>query len=386
MKRLVCVLLLFCLVCLAAVPACASGGPAGFGLVNADAVALRKTIRGQKLIRLGKGAGVWITETGTDSRGEEWYHVRTQDVLSSGYPVRTGWIKAEFVDAGSRLWHDVQTVKAASFGMVALKNDGTVLCAGDYMFCDPGNRYAGLSGIREIGFTVACGFYAVDSRGRLFRNGEEVSLAGRVRLAGSSDLVCITEDNRLLVTYDGNTRIGWVYPQSGGDALLPHVTAKADCDYRSLLLADDGKVCCLSVDETEIDYPEPDWETWTDAVSIDASLCSHGTYVLNGHMLRKYVPTFAAVRKDGTVLAAPDELAALTAGWRGIRQVAVGADFVLGLKQDGTVLAAGIDGAAPPDVSGWTDITEISNGHAYCVGVKSDGTLVFAGRFEYGGE
>ena len=56
------------------------------------------------------------------------------------------------------------------------------------------------------------------------------------------------------------------------------------------------------------------------------------------------MPAFAAVRKDGTVLAAPEEVAALTAGWQGIRKVAVGWDWILGLRQDGTAVAAGIDG------------------------------------------
>ena len=164
---------------------------------------------------------------------------------------------------------------------------------------------------------------------------------------------------------------------------MPRVTDMADCDFRNLFLTDDGKVLCVKLDDAVLDYPEPDWEHWMDAISIDASLCSDGTTVLKGLTLRKYVPAFAAVRKNGTVLAAPDKLAALTASWQDIRKVAVGADWVLGLKRDGTVIAAGIDGRTPPDVSGWTDITDISNGHTFCVGVKQDGTLVFAGDFRF---
>ena len=83
------------------------------------------------------------------------------------------------------------------------------------------------------------------------------------------------------------------------------------------------------------------------------------------------------------MIAAPAELAALTADWQDIRKTAIGSDFILGLKQDGTVVAAGVEGRTPPDVSGWTDIADISNGHTYCVGVKNDGTLVFAGDFEF---
>ena len=371
--------LLCCLLFLAVLSSCAFAETFGFGMVNAPDVALRKNIRGAKITRLQKGTSVWITDSGTDSKGELWYRVRAQDASAGGTPVRRGWIKAEFVDAGSGLWHDIRTVKASAFGLAALKTDGTVLCAGDSAFCDPQDRYAGLRDIRQVGFcTVGCGIFAVDGQGRLYRDGARV--ADGIRLAGNHDLVCITEGNRLQVTYAGNTRITWVY---GGEEQLPHVIAMAECDSRNLFLAGDGKVYCVKLDDMELDYPEPDWETWTDVISIDAAPCSYGTYELNGHTLRKYVPAFAAVLKDGTVLAAPEEVAALTAGWQGIRKVAVGSDWILGLRQDGTAVAAGIDGGTPPDLSDWTDIADISNGHTFCVGVKRDGTLVFAGDFPF---
>ncbi len=381
MKKLLCFALLLCL---AVLPVFSLADPPGFGIVNASDLAIRREAGGQRITRLQKGTSVWITGTGKDSKGELWYHVRAQESTKSGWPVRDGWVKAEYVDAGESLWKDVRTVKTAAWGMIALKNDGTVLCAGDWAFCGGEDRYAGLKDIKEIGFcTVGSGAFAVDGSGRLYRDGEPVRTKERIRLAGNNDLICLTEGGRLEVTYEGNTRIGWVYPENGGEALLPRVTDMADCEFRNLFLTDDGKVYCVKPDDAVLEYPEPDWENWTDAVSIDASVCSNGTYVLNGHTLRKYVPAFAAVRKDGTVLAAPDKLAALTASWQGIRKVAVGSDWILGLKQDGTVIAAGIDGRTPPDVSGWTDIVDISNGHTYRVGVKRDGTLVFAGDYRF---
>lgn len=373
---------LLCLFALIVFGSCACAETLGFGMVNASDVAIRKDIRGQKITRLQKGTSVWITGSGSDSRGELWYHVRAQDGAATGHPVRNGWIKAEFVDAGSSLWHDIRTVRTASFGMIALKTDGMVLCAGDWTICEPQGRYAGLTDIRQAGFcTIGSAIFTVDGQGRLYRDG--VQAENRVRLAGNHDLICITEDNRLQTTYEGNTRITWVYPQSSGEVQLQHVTAMAECESRNLFLTDDGKVYCAKVDDLALDYPEPDWGTWTEVESIDANLCSDGTYVLSGHTLRKYVPAFAAVRKDGTVLAAPESLAALTAGWRDMRKVAIGSDWVLGLKRDGTVVAAGIDGRTLPDVSGWTGITDISNGHTFCVGVKQDGTLAFAGDYRF---
>ena len=376
--------LLLCMVSMAVLICAAFAEPIGFGTVNASDVAIRKDVRGQKITRLQEGDSVWIMDSKSDSRGEVWYYVRAQESAKSGYPVRTGWIKAEFVDAGSRLWNNVETVKASSLGIIALKKDGTVLCAGDCTFCNPRDRYTGLTDIRQIGFcTIGCEFFAVDGRGTLYRDGFQNRAASGIRLTGSKDLLCITRDNRLQITYDGDIRIRWVYPENSEQVQLPHVTAMAECNFRNLFLTDDGKVYCASLDDTPLDYPEPDWAAWTDAVSIDASLCSYGTCILNGHTLRKYTPAFAAVRKDGTVLAAPESLAALTADWRNIRKVAIGSDWVLGLKQDGTAVAAGIDGRTPPDLSAWTDLTDISNGHTFCVGVKQDGTLVFAGDYRF---
>lgn len=386
MKRLLCAALLLCLVSLAAFPCRASADPAGFGLVNAGDVALRKDAGGQKITRLPAGTSVWITGSKKDSRGEMWYSVRTQEDTKSGLVNRKGWIKAEFVDAGSALWHDVAGVRAANFGMIALKADGTVLCAGNVL-PDAQARYSAIRDVRQAGpCTVGWQFYAVDGNGRLFRDGIQSShVKGGIRLISSDDLLCVTRDNRLQVTYEGDSRIKWVWPRSGGEALLPRVTDMAGSTFRCLLLTDDGRVCAVNIGDYPEEYgPDPDWETWTDAVGIEASIISSGTYELNGHTLRKYVPAFAAVRKDGTVLAAPAGLAALTASWQGIRKVSVGTDWVLGLKQDGTVIAAGIDGGVPPDVSGWTDITDLSNGNTYCVGVRSDGTLVFAGDFTFG--
>ena len=53
------------------------------------------------------------------------------------------------------------------------------------------------------------------------------------------------------------------------------------------------------------------------------------------------------------------------------------------LKEDGTCVSAGLEGKNPVDVSGWTDIVDIEAGGDYLVGVKQDGTLVFSGSFSF---
>ena len=377
---------LFCLVILTVFCTCAAAEPIGFGLVNAGDVAIRRDAGGEKITRLQKGSSLWITDMKTDRKGDLWYRVKAQTESKNGIVNHTGWVKAEFVNAGDALWKDIRAVKAASYGMIALKTDGTVLCAGENIAAGSQDLYAALRDIRQIG-TCAVGweFFAVDGSGRLYRGGAESKTKNRIRLAGNSDLISIADNNMLQFNYEGDARIDWVYPQNGGDALLPQVTAMTDSYGKYLFLTEDGKVYCANEHDypTEDYYPEPDWETWMDVVSLNASIIPCGTYELGGHTLRKYVPAFAAVRKDGTVLAAPAELAELTRGWNDMRKVAIGTDWILGVTRNGEVLAAGIEGAAPPDVSGWTDITDIANGRTYCVGIREDGTLLFAGEFSF---
>ena len=42
--------------------------------------------------------------------------------------------------------------------------------------------------------------------------------------------------------------------------------------------------------------------------------------------------------------------------WQGIVEIAVGTDHMVGVRYDGTVVAAGFNGYGQCDVSGWTDI------------------------------
>ena len=73
--------------------------------------------------------------------------------------------------------------------------------------------------------------------------------------------------------------------------------------------------------------------------------------------------------------------------WTDITQVAIGYDgegeYILGLKKDGTVVAAGSNAWGQCDVSSWRDITQISASRQHAVGLKKDGTVVAAGSDEY---
>ena len=64
--------------------------------------------------------------------------------------------------------------------------------------------------------------------------------------------------------------------------------------------------------------------------------------------------------------------------------IAAGGKHVVGLKSDGTVIAAGNNGFGQCDVSDWENIIAVSCGSCYTVGLKADGTVVAAGNNDYG--
>ena len=65
--------------------------------------------------------------------------------------------------------------------------------------------------------------------------------------------------------------------------------------------------------------------------------------------------------------------------WKGLIAISGGADHLLGLKKDGTVLATGVNDHGECDVSDWKDIIQIDAGSCVSIGLKKNGTVVSAG-------
>ena len=380
MRRIASALLILILLLL---PVCsfAQSEPLGFGFVNARDVALRANMGGTITGRLPKGTCVWIRDTRTDRAGRKWYEINAgTGVDADGTETEyTGWMRAEFIDAGDKLWHDVESVAAADGGMVALRTDGTVEQAGGAGETE-GRDLRGwtqaISNIRQVGLCAGgkiC--YAVGLDGTCYNsagNGEEHP--ERIYAAGGKHRIWeITTDYRLKT---GESDLDWIYPQSVSPEQLSHVAAVADSASKLLLLTDDGRVYAANWQQEGEDGPEPDWENWTDVISLDAASCR---FTEDGEPRS----ACAAVRKDGTVRAAPEELSGLIGSWTNMAKIVIGEKWVLGLKRDGTVVSAGIDGKTPPDVSAWSDIMDLGTGRDYCVGVRSSGSLVFAGDYRF---
>lgn len=84
------------------------------------------------------------------------------------------------------------------------------------------------------------------------------------------------------------------------------------------------------------------------------------------------------LKADGTVVAAGsnDNGQCDASGWTNIIAISAGGLHTVGLKADGTVVATGSNSFHQCDVSDWTDIVAISAGYSHTVGLKADGTVI----------
>ena len=84
------------------------------------------------------------------------------------------------------------------------------------------------------------------------------------------------------------------------------------------------------------------------------------------------------LKADGTVVAAGSNNWGQcdVAGLKDIVAISAGGDHTVGLKADGTVVAVGKNNYGKCDVAGLKDIVAVSAGDDYTVGLKADGTVV----------
>ena len=110
------------------------------------------------------------------------------------------------------------------------------------------------------------------------------------------------------------------------------------------------------------------------SLSIDNAL-------LNETTLSTYRTNTVGLRSDGTVVAAGsnEDGECDVSDWRDIIAVSTGKCSIVGLKSDGTVAAVGYNEDGKCEVSGWRNITAISSGEYHTVGLRADGTVVAAG-------
>ena len=94
----------------------------------------------------------------------------------------------------------------------------------------------------------------------------------------------------------------------------------------------------------------------------------------------------AGLKSDGTVLIAEayDNISKEVSAWEDIIAIAAGNSHIVGLKANGTVVAAGINNNKQCDVRNWREIVAIDAAGNNTIGLRADGTVVATGQNKYG--
>lgn len=94
------------------------------------------------------------------------------------------------------------------------------------------------------------------------------------------------------------------------------------------------------------------------------------------------------IKNDGTVVCAgfeSDNIAEQIERWKNIAVISIGnyGSHIIGLKNDGSLLAVGSNEHGECEVGEWRNIVEIATGYQHTVGLKSDGTVLAVGANDH---
>lgn len=305
-------------------------------------------------------------------------------------------------------WSDVIALAAGDYNSVGLRKDGTVLAAGSNKYgitSADGASWKG-SGPQEKAAPVVS-----ISAGRA--HSAALHSDGTVSAAGDNSYgQCNVRDwtDIIQVAAGGNHTVGL---KKDGTVVATGENADGSCNLSRW--SDIVSVMCgerytlgLRADGTLIangdnfhmngDDGPCDLEGWKDLADISAgdsfvvglkkngSVVSNGTGAFTQKTLSKWTDlvqiaagssrAVLGLRSDGRVEKIDSSGDIDVSGWRNIVSVAAGTFHGVGLRSDGTVVAAGDDSKGQCDTDMWTDIVEIAAGYDFTVGLKADGTVV----------
>lgn len=219
-------------------------------------------------------------------------------------------------------------------------------------------------------------------------------------VCGNAHLAALREDGDVLA--DGNDTDGCTAVSD-----WHRVKSLAAGKYHTLGVTEDGRVLfCGRNDRGQGDVTE--WsgirrvyaaDGYTVGLGYDGTLRIAGQPPFKPELLGAHWdhPTDVAVTdthmvalyENGTVLSTREVPASDrpgdgdtwdTCGWQGVRAIAAGEGFTVGLCYGGRVVAVGDNSRGQCDVSAWRDVVAVDCGRGYTVGLTSDGRVLSAGR------
>ncbi len=383
MKRLCSILLLLCLL-----PLSGLAHQKGFGVYAMDAVNVRESPGGDILFKKQKGEEVFI-RSWKEHDGHFWYEVNTYDAQRVR-PV-TAWVRSDMVTPPEALFTDVVQLAANYNLMIALKKDGSVVMGGEmhkYPHLMRGEYPHTWRQVKQ----VAAGFltvYGLKEDGSVCQWGMRGPANGTTGVKDAHGVnvpfsaMDAMEDTFLGLMADGslylfaeNSQVQQVMPPGSG---ITDFSANLVI-YDEAVFVRDGQVSSLSAFHGSA-FADKDRETlaqWRDIAKVEAGFRFPPT--AGDAMLQGGVPMVAGIQADGRVIALEPALNQEVSSWTDVVEIESGDGFLLGLRQDGSVMAAGERAhLVAQDIESWTDIVDIACGWSFCVGLTRDGRVLFAG-------
>lgn len=340
----------------------------GLARIKVEEVNLRTDpVDGKVITSLPKDAAVYVFDEQEGKDGCLWYHVNAMHRAKN----KTGWLRSDLLVLPDELFCDLVDVSVGQSHVIALKSDGTVIAGGTgHCSC---TDVVGLYGVTDVeaGFHTSFAFF---EDGGHWKTGLGVEADPTLRAPGlktattmGNTWVGIHENGTFMHNYYLHDRVdddGNAFQISTFDAsaLVDIVQISAGVLLMACLTAD-GRVHVYDYDTD----PVIEAETWTDIQRIAAY----------EHVV--------GLKSDGTVVAAGknDHGECDVEGWTDIVDVVASGHYTLGLKADGTVVSTGSNLHGATDVADWTDIVQIDGDTFFSVGRTSKGTLVYAGSFRF---
>lgn len=299
----------------------------GWGFVNSSNAPLCRGVGGEIIDSFPQNTCVWINGSQADRNGACWYEINAGLVIDGTCYDFSGWMQAEFIDAGNKVWHDITAIATKTSGMIALRSDGSTETAGRPIVALDGSGW-------------------VSPRGWTAPYGRAIHVG--VPFTGNEYFI-VTENDEFISSVSGRPAANGMKKAASREAAEEIIQGK----------------------------PFPAWSSDEETVAF------RSMGILNPYAANPYVAPplemYLGVRSDGSVLAEPAFLAEKLADWSGVQDACLTDAYVLGLKKDGSVLLGAFGEAVNLDVSQWQNIIAIGAGKDWCVGLKEDGTLLFAG-------
>ena len=254
--------------------------------------------------------------------------------------------------------HSETTVSSGTLQTAGVKTDGTVCYSGGYQEIEPV-----LDSWTDIA-AVSAGLWhtvGLKSDGTVVSAGSKDEDSGNVM--GWTDIVAVSAgwDHTVGLKADGTAV-----------SVGPDLNECGVADWQDIRLPLGERKELGKTENKKTEDKKP--ESAELSLSIDNAL-------LNETTLSTYRTNTVGLRSDGTVVAAGsnEDGECDVSDWRDIIAVSTGNGCIFGLKANGTVIAVGNNLDEQCEVSNWTNIVAVSAGQWHTVGLRADGTVVAVG-------